>query len=141
MGLPPLYFAYGSNMNAAPMSSRCRDAQPIGIARLDDYRFRINRAGVATVAPEPGGLVFGRLWSIDGDDLGRLDRYEGINRGLYQCSPCAVESDGAQRQAQMYVATDSEPGLPRADYMTGVLDAARSLGLPDAYVKELASWE
>lgn len=127
-------------MDAVQMMSRCRDARPAGIARLDDYRFRINRAGVATVVPEPGGLVFGRLWSIDDADLGRLDQYEGIARGIYRRSPCTVESDGAQRQALMYVAADSELGLPRADYMKGVLAAATSLDLPDAYLTELASW-
>lgn len=141
MGTRHLYFAYGSNMDASQMGARCRGARPAGIARLDGFRFRINRAGVATVVPELGGAVFGRLWAVDDADLNALDGFEGTNQLIYRRSRCTVDSGGAWLEAFIYVAADSEPGRPRPRYLPGVLGAAISLGFPDGYLRELASWE
>src|SRR4051794_9122870 len=59
-----IYFAYGSNMIASQMARRCPGARLIGPALIRDYRFRINRRGVATVLPETAAIVRGALWSL-----------------------------------------------------------------------------
>jgi gamma-glutamylcyclotransferase (GGCT)/AIG2-like uncharacterized protein YtfP len=127
-------------MDLPQMSLRCPSARPRGAARLGGYRFLINQAGVATVVAQPGGDVFGLLWDLVQADLDRLDRYEGIDRGTYRRGRCTIEAMGSSQQALIYVAADAQPGMARPGYMAGVLAAARSLRLPDAYLDELASW-
>src|ERR1700752_1388801 len=79
-----LYFAYGSNMCRAGMASRCRDAVPLGRARLDGYRYVIHVDGYATVRPAPGATVQGILWRVSARDVTALDAYEDVAGGLYR---------------------------------------------------------
>ncbi len=51
-----LYFAYESNMHVGQMALRCPASRPLGRAWLDDWRFRINKRGTATIVREPGAL-------------------------------------------------------------------------------------
>lgn len=53
------YFAYGSNIVASQMASRCPHASVVGVACLQGYTFRINSRGVATVIPDETHQVYG----------------------------------------------------------------------------------
>lgn len=44
-----LYFGYGSNLWKAQMQSRCPTSKYLGIARLNGYRWIINKRGYANV--------------------------------------------------------------------------------------------
>ncbi|RKD88045.1 gamma-glutamylcyclotransferase (GGCT)/AIG2-like uncharacterized protein YtfP [Halopiger aswanensis] len=55
----------------------------------------------------PGGTVDGRLLSVDEAGLERLDRYEGVDRGLYVRVSVPIDgcsgSDGSDDSAAVYV--------------------------------------
>lgn len=58
------YFAYGSNLCAHQMASRCPDAGAPRPAVLSDHNWLINQRGVATVEPFAGNKVHGVLWQL-----------------------------------------------------------------------------
>ncbi len=139
------YFAYGSNMDVEQMRVRCPASQVIGTARLDGYRFRINRRGVATVVAEAGAVVWGVIWDLTREDERTLDGYEGVPSGLYSKEEIRVDalrcldlSDGIR--ALTYVAADSRSGVARAGYVERVIEAALHHGLPQEYAEELCRW-
>jgi hypothetical protein len=101
-----IYFAYGSNMNAAEMKAHCRKHKLMGVARLDNWRLAFTHysearsGGVAdivelgspydTEAIDTPGLVrvggkpllspvWGLLWQIDDRDRAALDKKEGYS--------------------------------------------------------------
>lgn len=141
------YFAYGANMSRADMARRCPGAGLVNGAVLPDHRFRINRRGVATVAPEAAAQVHGVLWMITDADERALDRYEGVADGLYgkqrqrvyvQVGPVLESVEGVE--ALIYVATDRSRGAPRAGYLDQVIAGAESHALPPEYVAEIRAW-
>src|SRR5262249_60569565 len=77
-----LHFAYGSNMDAAAMRRRCPGAEPLGPARLHDWRFVVTRDGYASVVPAPGQVVHGVLWRLRARDLAAGDGHEVVDNGL-----------------------------------------------------------
>jgi gamma-glutamylcyclotransferase (GGCT)/AIG2-like uncharacterized protein YtfP len=136
-----VYFAYGSNMDAHQMEHRCPTAALIGTGVLDGWRFRIMTRGYATVVPEVRSSVWGVLWDLQDEDVASLDRYEGVAEGLYAKQVTeVVETTGRSVEALVYVAADTEPGVPSPSYMGRVVAAARDSGLPDDYIAELESW-
>ena len=52
----PLYFAYGSNMNAEAMARRCPRSKAVGLARLERHRLAVMREGWLTVSARPARL-------------------------------------------------------------------------------------
>ena len=135
------YFAYGSNMETAPMAERCPQAILLEIAVLSGYRFLINRIGDATVVPDPAASVHGVLWRISHADELALDQYEELSLGLYDKTQTTVRSGaGVLRTAMIYLARDAQPGRPTLPYMQGILRAAREHGFPEAYLRELQQW-
>ena len=136
----PLYFAYGSNLNAAAMSRRCPSSRLIGPARLARHRFTITRDGYASVVRDPRREVRGLLYDLALADLPALDRYEGVAGGLYAKITQPVIAESGVRRALIYVGRGSEAGRPRPGYMEEVVAAARAAGFPDAYLRELSAF-
>ncbi len=137
----PVYFAYGSNMDAEQMRARCPDSVLVGSARLPGYCFIINSRGVATVVANPSGVVHGVIWNTSEADRACLDRYEGVKWGTYTREYLQAETeDGKTLDVLVYVAADSESGEPREEYMEGIVAAAERHGLPGQCVEELKSW-
>ena len=134
----PLYFAYGSNMDAAAMAARCPASKPLGPARLVRHRFAIMSEGYATVVRDPRRTVWGLLWDLALADMPALDRYESLHTGLYAKIVQPVLAEQGPRKAILYVARSTQPGVPRPGYMGPVLAAAREIGLPAEYIRELA---
>jgi gamma-glutamylcyclotransferase (GGCT)/AIG2-like uncharacterized protein YtfP len=137
----PLYFAYGSNMDAAAMARRCPASRPLGLARLARHRFAILEAGYATVVRDPNSTVHGVLYDLALADVPALDRYEDIGRGLYRKATQAVlRNAGAPVQALVYIGAGASGGEPRPRYMEALVAAARTAGLPDPYLAFLATF-
>jgi len=134
------YFAYGLNMDISSMLQRCPAAELRGVARVDGYRFLINRFGVATIARASGSKVFGVVWMLTTWDEGVLDRFEGVAEGFYGKRLVKVSGGDRQRLAMVYVSRDVRPGTPRDGYLEIVLDSALKHQLPTTYQVELASW-
>ncbi len=109
-----LYFAYGSNMDLHQMRVRCPSAVSVQTARLPGHRFIVNSLGVGSVVPDPASSVYGMTWTLTADDERSLDRYEGVERGLYRKTSVEVRTaDGNKTVAMMYVATDPTRGKAR----------------------------
>ncbi|MBM3900802.1 MAG: gamma-glutamylcyclotransferase [Verrucomicrobia bacterium] len=136
----PPYFAYGSNMVLEAMRERCPTARALAPAMLRDWRYRINNRGYATVVPEAGGIVHGRLWEIDSAAEAALDAYEALDEGMYRKTRLTVVQSGRPLTAMVYLATGSDPGWPIPGYQEEIVGAAASLGVPDAYLEELQRW-
>lgn len=136
----PLYFAYGSNMDAVAFATRCPRARLLGRARLARHRPELMAEGYLTVARDPAGTAHGALYDLPLSDIPALDRYEEIGKGLYVKITQAVLREGAgPAQALIYVGKGrgGPPGKPPAGYLEGVEQAARDIGLPDLYVARL----
>ena len=138
----PLYFAYGSNMDAAAMRGRCPKSQPLGVARLARHRFALMADGYATVVRDPNAQVHGVLYDLAQSDMPALDRYEDISRGLYaKANQPVLRANGSPVRALVYIgrAGAGAAANRRPGYMEGVIGAARAAGLPVAYVDFLGS--
>ncbi|TRZ97472.1 MAG: gamma-glutamylcyclotransferase [Rhodocyclaceae bacterium] len=134
------YFAYGSNMSESQMMRRCPQASLSGKATLAGHDFLINGSGFATIVPEAQTTTFGILWTLSDSDILSLDEYEGIDAGHYVKERRAVLFNGQTVMAMVYIATDSNPGVPERSYLESIVDAASAHRLPPDYVRRLAEW-
>lgn len=133
----PLYFAYGSNMDRAAMRQRCPTSKPLGPARLARHRLVIAAQGYASVVHDPRRSVWGLLWDLALADVSSLDRYEDVASGLYTKAMQPVITAAGPRRALIYLATDPRPGRARTGYLDGIVAAARDIGLPADYLRDL----
>jgi gamma-glutamylcyclotransferase (GGCT)/AIG2-like uncharacterized protein YtfP len=136
----PLYFAYGINMDIADMARRAPRSRPLGPAILKRHRFIIMREGYASVVRDPRANVHGLLWDLALADLAPLDRFEGLDRGLYVKLGQPVATASGAKRALVYVGASAEPGRPKPGYLDQVLRAAADIGLPETYRREIAAW-
>jgi len=136
----PLYFAYGSNMDAAAMTGRCPRSRLLGRGRLAGFRTILMESGFVSVTPAPRMSVHGVLWDVAAGDVAALDRYEDVARGLYvkKFFPILRAPAGSVR-ALTYVGARPNLGAAWRGYFEGVIAAARAQALPDDYVAYLSS--
>ena len=126
----PLYFAYGSNMNAGAMARRCPRSKALGLARLERHKLAVTREGWLTAVRASSSAVHGVLWDLALSDIPALDRHESLSQGLYVKLTQAVIAERGPKQAIVYFGANSGPGAPRPAYIAEVLAAARSWRLP-----------
>ena len=132
------YFAYGANMDPAPMAQRCPGAERVGLAVLPDHEFRIAVAGYGNATTAAGRTVHGVLWDLPPEDELALDAFEGVPEGLYRKDVVAVRtSDGRTVSAMLYLPADPSPGRPRSGYLERIISVAEDLGFPSDYVAGL----
>ncbi|MCX7900589.1 MAG: gamma-glutamylcyclotransferase [Methylocystis sp.] len=136
----PLYFAYGANMDASAMAARCPRSRLLGRARLARFRPFAMSCGYLSVAPDARAQVHGVLWDVPPGDVGALDRFEEVARGLYvkRVAPVLREPFGST-QALLYIGADPAEGVARPSYLAAVIAAAREHALPAAYINYLSS--
>ena len=136
-----LYFAYGSNMASGQMRARCPGAQPLGPARLDGWRFYVNRRGTASIKPAEGHCVHGVVWRIAPEHKATLDIYEGIRLRRYLAREVTLVHARGMLRGFAYVGTHLGEGRPVRAYLEGVvIPAARAWDLPQTYIEELQGW-
>jgi gamma-glutamylcyclotransferase (GGCT)/AIG2-like uncharacterized protein YtfP len=147
--VPIRYFAYGSNMSAASMQDLSPGHRYLGVAELPNHRLAFTRrsvrtgTGVADILAIDGHSVWGALYELDDPHLAELDRKEG-NGWAYTRTPVRVRldgvRDGAERKAFAYavILPEETEVAPSAEYLDGLLQAARERGLPEDYVATLA---
>jgi gamma-glutamylcyclotransferase (GGCT)/AIG2-like uncharacterized protein YtfP len=153
-----LYFAYGSNLDWDQMRERCPSARFVSVARLKDNRLAFTRysdfrkGGVADVIPKVGQEVWGVVYEIYEEDIGRLDACEGFQPGrpqeknAYSREERHVYQDGDEKQpifVSLYIAIRQESGpfLPHPDYKRLIVEGAKYWHLPDKYVGQLEKIE
>lgn len=132
-----LYFAYGANMDVAAMKTRAPTAKLLGLARLPRHRFVIMAEGYASVVRDARFAVHGALWEVSLADIRALDRFEGVDKGLYVKLNQPVVTPAAAKRALVYIGQGKAGGKPRPGYLEDVLAAGRALGLPAPYLKEI----
>ena len=134
----PLYFAYGTNMDRGAMAQRCPRSRPLGRARLARHRLFFMACGAASVMRDPRACVHGVLWELAPSDVGALDRYEEVGRGLYRkiLTPVLREPAGSAH-ALIYVGAETSAGAPRADHFATILAASVDWELPRAHIAYL----
>lgn len=133
----PLYFAYGANMDRDAMALRCPHSRPLGRAKLARHRFIITRDGYASVLRDPRAMVHGVIWDLALSDMRTLDKFEEVDRGLYDKITQPVITEEGSRRALVYVGVNAQTGSPRAGYLEAVVAAAETWSLPPAYLTEM----
>lgn len=141
-----LYFAYGSNMRAEQMAWRCPKARPIGKAHLENYVFKINKVGAATIEK---GLSFqdnhvqGVLWRCTKECITTLDVHEGIAKGHYRRQLIRVFYRGNYKTALTYIANNRHASMsPARGYLTDfVIKGGKEFDLDEDYITTLHQWQ
>jgi cation transport regulator ChaC len=143
------YFAYGSNMSPAIFVER-RGMRPLATrrARLDGYRLCFSlpvgpgERGVANVEPVAGAQIWGVAYLLSASECHRLDRTEGVPRGLYERTPVVLSVDERRVEAFTYRSSFASAGRkPSSRYLGLLLEGARRHGLPLDYVRSLEALE
>ena len=135
-----LHFAYGSNMSNQGMKARCPEAEAVGTAILQGYRFIIMTDGYASVEPARGHDVHGVMWRLTPRDLSGLNAYESLQAGLYRRAMLPVFFDRVTLNALVYLGHTSSEGRSRPGYIDTVIAAAREWELPQDYIDGLRRW-
>jgi hypothetical protein len=132
----PLNFAYGSNMDAQAMASRCPGARFLGRAALPRFAFALMPDGYATVQRDPHAMTQGVLWDLS---FGDLDRYEGVAQGAYdKLSLPVLREKGASVRALIYIGRPGKVlGRAPADYMQKIILSAEAYEFEKDYVSSL----
>jgi gamma-glutamylcyclotransferase (GGCT)/AIG2-like uncharacterized protein YtfP len=141
-GTTTQYFAYGSNLSSAQMTSRCPSAQNPYRAKLPGFRFIINSRGVATLVPHPEGETHGVVWEISMLDLSMLDKFEGVGKHLYRRDERTVfgAANNEPALAWVYLAADTTPGSPRKGYIERVIIGAIEHDLDKSQIERISEW-
>lgn len=146
---PPLYFAYGSNLNPAQMEERCPGHRVVGRAVLRDHVLRFRGYGrdwagaVATVEPATGDDVHGVVFALTDAHYAALDVYEGCDgegadTNLYDRVGRRVEiEDGSPLDVLTYVMRPDPEAPPSRRYRDAIVAGMRHHGLPASAIAAL----
>ena len=139
----PLYAAYGSNMDPRRMSERCPHSPLRSTGWLVEWRLTFGGedlgwdGALPTIVEDPFEQVFVAVYDVTGEDLERLDGWEGADSGLYRKTRVRVATMHGEQVAWAYVLDAYEGGLPSANYLGILADAAESADAPVDYVTAL----
>lgn len=140
------YFAYGSNMLAERLQARCKSANVISPAWVDDYELAFHKtskdgSGKATLitAKELSRRAYGVIFSINDSEKADLDRAEGAG---YACNKNfnVFTASASPVVVITYLArpASSDTALVPYDwYHDLVIAGAMQNALPNDYIKRL----
>jgi gamma-glutamylcyclotransferase (GGCT)/AIG2-like uncharacterized protein YtfP len=140
-----LYAAYGSNLDPERMGVRAPHSPLYGTGWLVGWRLTFGGEDVSfegplgTVVEEEGHQVYVALYDLTPADEESLDKWEGVDIGLFRKLRVRVQTLEGDVAAWIYVLDAYEGGLPSARYLGMLADAAEAGGAPDDYVTELSS--
>ena len=150
-----LYFAYGSNMDAAQMKERCPCAKFVCRAKLPSHRLAFTlrslrrRCGVADILRDETKHVWGVVYELLESELENLDKDEDFNPGRpygqneYSRENCYVWHEGDAKRpllVSLYRGhPQPNPPLPNCDYKNLIVEGAKQWQLPADYIQELES--
>ena len=134
-----LYFAYGSNLHAARLRERVPSARALGAHLLEGFRFALDKpsrdgSAKANLRAQPGGRVWGAVYSIDAADWARLDACEPGYRRLR----VRLRAGDAERDAEAYLSQlRCEEPVAYHWYKQLIVDGAREHALPSEWIEFL----
>jgi hypothetical protein len=142
-----LYAAYGSNLDPERMALRAPHSPLRGTGWLTGWRLTFGGEDVSWEGPlatvvedveDSGGQqVYVALYDLTQADEDSLDKWEGVDIGLFRKIRVRVQTLDGDVAAWIYVLDAYEGGLPSARYLGMIADAAEAGGAPDDYVAEL----
>jgi hypothetical protein len=140
-----LYAAYGSNLDPERMAIRAPHSPLRGSGWLVGWRLTFGGEDVSwegplgTLVEDPAHQVYVALYDLTDGDVESLDKWEGVDIGLFRKLKVRVQTLDGDVAAWIYVLDAYEGGLPSARYLGMLADAAEAGGAPDDYVAELRS--
>ena len=138
------------------LKNRCSSAEKINPSEgsqhmIRNHRFRFHKKsgkdnsakGDAEKTSGSKDIVYGVLFSINDEQVGALNNFEGLHHGYEKKSVNVIdEKSSKQIPALMYYATDIDSNLKPYDwYKEQTAKGAKDNGLPEEYVKEIESFE
>ena len=141
MSRAPLYFAYGSNLDAVQMRARCPTARPLRVARLADHRLDFThystrwQGGAADILPAPGMAVWGLVYEMGPEDFARLDPFESGYRRI----DLALDGTGELLTATSYTVVAKGQFAPHPVYLEKMLRWGARWRLPGDYLAALTT--
>ena len=124
------YIAYGSNMVARQMASRCPGAKMIGIGRLPAARLEFYVHATIERSEIESDFVPVVVWEIDADDEQYLDWYEGYPDYYTKESMTVQMADGSEITGMIYVMQNiMRVWPPYLTYYKDIEDTYKVLGL------------
>ena len=135
-----LYAAYGSNMDPAQMLLRCPHSPQRGTGWLEGWRLTFGGeelgwdGALTTVVEDTAQRVFVALYDVPENDEKELDVWDGVNLGFYSKIKVRVQALDGDALAWLYVLDAYEGGLPSAERLSILVDAALKAGAPADYV-------
>jgi len=138
----PLYMAaYGSNLNLDQMRRRCPQAVPVEGIYLKGKILRFR--GVADMIDRKRNKCPVGIWKITPECERILDRYEGVDGGLYAKRYFPLDIDGRLRLVLYYQMTRGGIMPPSEHYFRSIVQGYRDFGLSDRFLLRALehSWE
>lgn len=142
-----VYFAYGSNMNPARITSRLRTRDIKGVpAHLEGYTLKFNKRGTdkhgdhigyANIVKSKKGIVEGIAWHVPTWAIGMMDVFEGYPMH-YDRVNLTVRTSVGPMPAIVYMATPEvidNDLLPTMQYVNHLLAGRKALSA--GYIKML----
>ena len=151
-----LYFAYGSNLDERQMKQRCPSCKFKTEAYVPGYTIAFTRCsdkrhgGVADIVQCPHEVVWGVVYELSDEDVGRLDKCEGYcgegHSNAYERKDCdkqgipVLTGKGHQLKGVFtYIANRQRDFLPHKVYRDQIINGAKRWKLPREYVEKLES--
>lgn len=140
LGSVAIYAAYGSNMDPAQMLQRCPHSPQRGTGWLEGWRLSFGGedlgwdGALTTVVEDPAHRVFVALYDVPEIDEKELDSWDGVSLGFYSKIKVRVQTLEGDVLAWLYVLDAYEGGLPSAQRLSILVDAAVKAGAPADYV-------
>ena len=138
-----LYAAYGTNLDVRRMRERCPHSPSRGSGWLQGWRLTFGGedlawgGALATVVEDPSSQVFVLLYDVPSWDEETLDTWESIDLGSFRKLRLRVQTLDGETLAWLYVLDAYEGGLPSAQYLSVLADAAEHAGAPTDYLTDL----
>jgi cation transport regulator ChaC len=118
----PLYFSYGSNMDARRMRARVGDFESRAWAVLENYRIDFAKratatdvpdAAFATIIADPDARTEGTVYRVTEAQLDAMDRHEGVPEHYQRKHVTLRLTDGRRVESLTYAANPRHcaPGL------------------------------
>ena len=140
LGSVALYAAYGSNMDPAQMLLRCPHSPQRGTGWLEGWRLTFGGeelgwdGALTTVVEDTAQRMFVALYDVPEVDEKELDIWDGVNLGFYSKIKVRVQTLDGDMLAWLYVLDAYEGGLPSAERLSILVDAAVKAGAPADYI-------
>lgn len=131
-----LYFAYGSNLNAAQMKKRCPTSKKFSAAVL--HGWKLTERLYADIEKDENECVNGALYFITEDDLESLDIYEGFPEVYGRELVIVSDNEGCLRRAWTYTVTEKYKNIRAHEsysekYRQTCSEGAEHWGIPNAF--------